>query len=155
MKRIGLVFLFLFILSANALATDYYVKTPANGGSDTNMDWPGPQPKRPSRRPWPWSTEVITSMLPQAPITKEISFHASDNNQLLGGYPAAGGGTRAPWSNPTIISGTSLTGSVISIPGNFTTSVGYSGIVIDGFTVKNGSKSTADTVSGLKAIPWA
>jgi len=34
MKRIGLVFLFLFILSANALATDYYVKTPANGGSD-------------------------------------------------------------------------------------------------------------------------
>src|SRR4030067_958469 len=142
MKKIVFVFLFLIFLSANALATDYYVKTPANNGNDTNDGLA-------------WTTAKATISAAMALINgsdnihvaagtynERVTFHASNSNQLLGGYPAAGEGTRAPWTNPTIISGTSLTGSVISIPGNFSTSVGYSGIVIDGFTVKNGSKST-------------
>jgi hypothetical protein len=135
MKKIGLVFLFLFILSANALATDYYVKTPANGGDNANDGFA-------------WGTAKATISAAMALVdgsdnihvaagtyNERVTFHASNSNQLLGGYPAAGGGTRAPWTNQTIISGTSLTGSVISIPGNFSTNVGYSGIVIDGFTV--------------------
>ncbi len=141
MKKIGMVILFLFILSANALATDYYVKTPANGGSNTN-----------DGLSWATAKATITAAMAlvngsdninvaAGTYNERITFHASNSNQLLGGYPAAGGGTRVPWTNQTIISGAGLTGSVISIPGNFTTNVGYSGVVIDGFTIKNGSKS--------------
>ena len=143
MKKFGLVFLFLFILSANVLAADYYVKTTANGGNNAN-----------DGLTWDTAKETITAAMAlvngsdnvhvaAGTYNERVSFHASDNNQLLGGYAPAGGATRAPWSNPTIISGTGLTGSVIYIPGNFGTSRGYSGIVFDGFTVKNGSKSTA------------
>ena len=142
-QKLGLALLFLFAFSTTALATEYYVKTPANGGDNANDGLA-------------WATAKATISAAMALVNgsdnvhvaagtynERVTFHASNSNQLLGGYPAAGGGTRAPWTNQTIISGTSLTGSVISIPGNFATSVGYSGIVIDGFTVKNGSKSTA------------
>ena len=138
MKKIGLVFLFLFILSANALATDYYVKTGGSNASD-GLTWGTAK------------ATISAAMLlvngsdnvhvAAGTYNERVTFHASNSNQLLGGYPAAGGGTRAPWTNQTIISGSSLTGSVVSIPQDGSTNRGFNGIVIDGFTIRNGTKS--------------
>src|SRR4030042_6941858 len=140
-QKLGLALLFLFAFATTALATEYYVKTPANGGDNANDGLA-------------WATAKATISAAMALVNgsdnvhvaagiynERVTFHASNSNQLLGGYPAAGGGTRAPWTNQTIISGRSLTGSVVSIPGDMANSRGYNGIVIDGFTIRNGTKS--------------
>lgn len=130
----------LFAMPAASLATDYYVKTAANGGNDSN-----------NGTSWATAKATITGAMDLADGSDNIyvaagtysgtvNFPSASSIQLLGGYPAAGGGTQDPWNNVTIISGG---GPVVSIP--FDSSGGgqrsYFGLVIDGFTIKDGSAS--------------
>lgn len=134
--------IFFFLLSpVSVLATDYYVKTPASGGDDNNAG-----------TSWAEAKETIQAAMSLAitsgdkvyvaagTYTGTVSFPEAHNVQLLGGYPAAGGGAADPWANTTIIQGGS---PVVSIPGILVgTQRSYIGLVIDGFTIKNGSKSS-------------
>jgi hypothetical protein len=143
MRRIGLALFFLFVFCTSGLATDYYVKTPANGGIDSNsgLDWTNAKATIGAAMALVNGSDNVH--VAAGTYNERVSFHASNSNQLLGGYPAAGGGTRNPSANPAIIDGTGLPGTLVYIPGDFVNSRGYNGIVIDGLTIRNGSKNGA------------
>jgi hypothetical protein len=129
--------------AVSAKATDYYVKTPGNGGSDANsgFDWANAKATISAAMGLVNGSDNIH--VAAGTYNERVTFHGSSNNQLLGGYPAAGSGTRDPWTNTTIIDGNGISGTVVYVPGDFSASRGYSGIVIDGFTIRNGTETGA------------
>ena len=132
----------LLALPAGVLAADYYVKTLANGGSDANpgTSWVGAKATIQAAMDLATSTGDIVHVA-AGTYNERVSFPEVNDIGLLGGYPT-GGGTQAPWTNPTIIDGTGLNGSLVYFPANFSASYGYRGLVIDGFTIQNGTKNT-------------
>jgi hypothetical protein len=153
MKRIGLVLLFLFILSANALATDYYVKTPANGGSDINTGLAWDTAKASIGAAMALVDGNDNVRVAAGTYNEKIVFPGFDNVSLLGGYPATGGAVQDPSSNPTVIdgSGQSTAAAMIYIPLKQPSGTsGYFGIVIDGFTIRNGTR-TGSGIAGIES----
>ncbi len=139
-KKLGLlVFLIVFSLSSLAWAVDYYVD--ATYGSDTNdgLAWASAKATIGAAMSLADGDDIIR--VAAGTYTEKVSFPAANDIKMLGGYPA-GGGTQEPdpWNNPTIIDGTGLaSGPMISIPAlNAEGGTGLSGIVIDGFTIRNG-----------------
>ncbi len=139
------------LLSSTAMAADYYVKKSGSaGGSGTT---------------WATAKATINGAMALATstgdkvhvaagtYTENVSFPSANYIQLLGGYAAIGEGTQDPWVNTTTIDGSSSSGSVIYVPGNVTTSPqrGYMGIVIDGFTIQNGTDSSMYGAGGIKS----
>ena len=143
---------FLLAMPVSALAADYYVKTPANGGDDGNAGTS-------------WATAKATIGAAMAATVfnekvhvaagtynEKVAFPDLDAIQLLGGYPAAGEGTRAPWTNTIIIdgSGAGTTGAMVSVP-YAADHRGYFGIVIDGFTIRNGTNNSNYGTGGIES----
>ena len=132
----------IFSLSICAFAGDYYVKTPASGGNDGNSGLTWASAKATIGAAMALVDGGDTIHVAAGTYNEKVTFHGSDNNQLLGGYPAGGEGTQDPWTHATIIDGTALSsGPMISIPGNGGYD-GYSGMVIDGFTIQNGTHTS-------------
>lgn len=151
MKKIGLVFIFLVVLSAQAWATDYYVKTPANGGSDSNdgLTWATAKATIGAAMALVVGSGAIN--VAAGTYNEKIVFPGFDNVALRGGYPA-GGGAQDPATNPTIVDGTGLvtTAAMVYIPMKPGGMSGYFGIVIDGFTIRNGTRSGSG-VAGIES----
>ena len=126
-----------------ATATDYYVKGPAQGGSDAadGLDWT--TAKATIGAAMALADGDDTVRVGAGTYAERVTFPGASNNELLGGYPAAGGGTQEPWTNTTVIDGNGLGGTVVYVPADMSSSRGYSGIVIDGLTIRNGSESGA------------
>jgi len=125
---------------AGVQAADYYVDKTAGSDSYAGTSWS--QAKATIQAAINLATVAGDRVLVAAGTYNErVTFPSHSNFQLLGGFPS-GGGSQDPRSNPTIIDGTGLTGSVVSIPGNIGTSVGYTALVLDGFTIQNGTKSS-------------
>ncbi len=134
-------FLALLLLPGVVLATDYYVKSPAAGGDNNNpgLDW------NTAKATIQAALDMATSagdrvLVAEGTYNERIILPAHNNFQLLGGYPSAGG-TQEPWSHPTVIDGHAVAGTVVFVPGDIGASLGYSGLLIDGFTIQNGSKN--------------
>ncbi|MBW2060916.1 MAG: hypothetical protein JRI95_05055 [Deltaproteobacteria bacterium] len=148
-QKVGLLVLVLvFGLCSTAWAADYYVKTSANGGSDANsgLDWANAKATIGAALALADGSDAI--YVAAGTYAGPITFPEANGIQLLGGYSAAGGGTADPWTNTTVIQGG---GPVVSIPGIFTeTERSYVGLVIDGFTIKNGSVSSGYT-AGIRS----
>ena len=142
MKKIGLIFLSLFILSANVWAADYYVKQQL-GGNDTNdgLTWDTAKATVTAAMNLISNAAGNTVKVAAGTYTEKVTFRSYSNIQLRGGYPAAGGDTQDPWTNPTIIDGNGLAaGPLISINYNTVSNQGYTGLVIDGLTIKRERK---------------
>jgi len=124
--RVGIA---LLLLAATASATDYYVKTSANGGSNANdgLSWANAKATIGGAMSLVDGSDRI--LVAAGTYNEKVAFHGSSNNQLLGGYPAAGGDTSSPWANLTIIDGAAsgTTGPMVSVPYNSSGS-GYAGI---------------------------
>jgi hypothetical protein len=151
MKKLGLVFLFLFTLSVNALAADYYVKTPANGGNNANdgLTWDTAKATVTAAMNLISTAAGNTVKVAAGTYNEKVTFRSYSNIQLRGGYPAEGGETQAPWTNQTTLDGIGLAaGPVISIPYYTTGNYGYSGLVIDGLTIRRGTESTMGSSAG-------
>ena len=140
---------FLLAMPVSALATGYYVKTSANGGNDINsgVDWNNAKATIQAAMDLADGSDTI--YVAAGAYAGTVTFPEAHGIELIGGYPAAGGGTAAPWTNTTVIQGG---GPVVSIPYN---SAGggqrsYVGLVIDGFTIKNGSV-TSGYAAGIQS----
>ena len=120
---------------AGVLATDYYVMAAGNDGN-SGLDWDNAKATIGAALTLADGNDNIR--VAAGTYAGPITFPSANSIQLLGGYPAAGGGTADPWTNTTIIQGG---GPVVSIPYNTGTNRSYTGLVIDGFTISNGSKS--------------
>jgi len=94
-----------------ALAADYYVKTPANGGNDANtgLDWNNAKATIGAAMSLVSGTANVH--VAAGTYNEKITFPGYDNVSLLGGYDAAGGASQDPSSNATIIDGTGLSTS--------------------------------------------
>ena len=112
------ILLFWVVSPSIALAVDYYVKTPANGGDNTNsgLDWA--DAKATIGAAMSLVSGATNIHVAAGTYNEKITFPGFDNVSLLGGYAASGGATQDPSSNPTIIdgSGLSTTAAMIYIP---------------------------------------
>ena len=139
-KLIQIVLVFVATYSGSALADNYYVKMSSNGGDNSNTGQSWVAAKATIGAAMLLVNGDDTVHVAAGTYNEKIIFHASNNNHLLGGYPADGGGTQAPQDNLTIIDGTGGSSSpMVSVPGNIAASTGYSGVEIDGFTIRNGT----------------
>jgi len=137
MKLSVMVLLIVFAFCSTVWATDYYVDV-TNGNDDNNgLTWGTAKATIGGAMSLADGDDIIH--VAAGSYNEKVSFPVANNVQLLGGYPA-GGGEQDPWNNPTIIDGTGLaSGPMISIPAlNAEGGTGLSGIVIDGFTIRNG-----------------
>ena len=121
----------IFSFSTICLA-DYYVKTPAHGGSDLNAGTSWATAKATISAAISSVSSTDTVHVAAGTYTENISFVS--NLTLLGGYPATGGDSQNPSIYETIIDGRGM-GSVVTF--NFNTSC-----TIDGFTLQNGNASS-------------
>jgi hypothetical protein len=154
MKKFGLIFFSLFILSANVWAVDYYVKTPANGGSNDydGLSWGTAKATVTAAMNLIANATGNTVKVAAGTYNEKVAFRNYSNIQLRGGYPAAGGDTQAPWTNPTIIDGNGLpAGPLVSIPYNDSTNQGYTGLVIDGLTIRRGTETAMLSGAGIRS----
>jgi len=138
-KMIGIVAFYMFSLSISAFAADYYVKTPANGGNDatSGLNWTAAKATIGAAMALVDGSDTIH--VAAGTYNEKVAFDESNDNQLLGGYPAGGEGAQEPWNHVTAIDGTGLaSGPMISIPSGDN---GFSGIVVDGFTIRNGTNT--------------
>ena len=135
-----------------ALAADYYVKTPANGGNDANtgLDWNNAKATIGAAMSLVSGTANVH--VAAGTYNEKITFPGYDNVSLLGGYDAAGGASQDPSSNATIIDGTGLSTSsaMVYIPLKPGGASGYLGIVVDGFTIRNGTRDNSG-VAGIES----
>jgi hypothetical protein len=151
MKKIGVIFLSLFILSANVWAADYYVKT--TGGNNTNdgLTWDTAKATVTAAMNLISTGTGNTVKVAAGTYNEKVTFPNYSNIQLRGGYPAAGGDTQDPWTNPTLIDGNTLAaGPLISINYNTSTNQGYTGLVIDGLTIKRGTETAMMSAAGIR-----
>jgi hypothetical protein len=146
------ILLLLIITPSIVLGADYYVKTPANGGnnSSTGLDWGNAKSTIGAAMSLVSGTANIH--VAAGTYNEKVTFPGFDNISLLGGYPAAGGASQDPSVNPTIIdgSGLSTTAAMISIPLKAGGISGYFGIVVDGFTIRNGTRADSG-VAGIES----
>jgi hypothetical protein len=159
-SRPGIIFIvvaltILLSLSASpavVLGADYYVKTPANGGNDANsgLDWNNA--KATIGAAMGLVSGASSVHVAAGTYNEKVTFPGYDNVSLLGGYSAAGGATQEPSDNVTIIDGTGLSTSaaMITIPIKPGGTAGYFGIVIDGFTISNGTRANSG-VAGIES----
>jgi len=148
-----LALFFLLAMPVSALATDYYVKTPANGGDDSNAGTSWTAAKATIQAAMDLATVLGDKVhVAAGTYNEKIAFPDLDAIQLLGGYPAAGEGTRTPWTHTTIIdgSGAGTTGAMVSVP-YAADHRGYYGIVIDGFTIRNGINNSNYGTGGIQS----
>jgi hypothetical protein len=148
-----LAIFFLLAMPVNAQSADYYVKTSANGGNDTNSGASWSTAKATIQGAMDLATNLGDKVnVAAGTYNEKVAFPDLDAIQLLGGYLADGGGTRAPWTNTTIIdgSGAGTTGPMIDVP-YAADHRGYFGIVIDGFTVRNGTDNSSYGAGGIKS----
>ena len=141
-KSLYCFFAFLFFVPASASATDYFVETSANGGSDGNVGTSWGTAKATIQAAIDLATSAGDRVLvAEGTYNERVILPAHITFQLLGGYPS-GGGTQDPWTHATVIDGTDLEGTLVYVPGDLSSSFGYFGLVIDGFTLQNGFKDT-------------
>ena len=135
-----MVFLGLVTFTAGVLADDYYVDVTNGNDSYNGQNWT--DAKATISAAMALVNGYDTIHVAAGIYYEKVSFPGSFNNQLLGGYPSWGG-ERDPWKNATIIDGsTSVTsGAMVYVPLQPDGSHGYSGIVIDGFTIRNGTNT--------------
>jgi hypothetical protein len=135
----------LLISPLNAFAIDYYVKTSANGGNNaySGFDWNNAKATIGAAMALMNGDDNV--YVAMGIYNEKVTFPSYNNIALRGGYPATGGATQDPSNNPTIIDGTGLSSpaAMISIPMQPGGTSGYFGIVIDGFTIRNGTLSGA------------
>ena len=140
------------ILPFAAHATDYYVKPATNGGSNaySGLDWNNAKATIGAAMALADGDDNI--YVAAGSYNEKISFPQANNIALRGGYPAAAGTTQNPAANPTVIDGSGLSspGPMILIPMQTSGASGYSGIVIEGFTIRNGTR-TAGLCAGIES----
>lgn len=137
------VLLYFTILPFPAWATDYFVKTPANGGNNANsgLDWAN------AKATIGAAMEMVNGddniKVAAGTYNEKIVFPGYNNIALRGGYASSGGDVQNPVDNPTIIdgSGVSTSAAMIFVPTQSNGTNGYFGIVIEGFTVRNGTRT--------------
>jgi len=138
---------FLLVYSpGTAQAADYYVDATNGNNANSGLSWGAAKASIGAAMGLVNGADTIN--VAAGAYSEKVTFHGSSNNQLLGGYPA-GGGVRAPWTNTTIIEGTGLGtgGAMVTVPLNQPN--GWTGIVIDGFTIRNGTNATAAQAAGI------
>lgn len=135
-----------------ALATDYYVKTPAHGGNNSHsgMNWNAAKATIGAAMALADGDDTI--FVAAGTYNEKISFPPCNNVALRGGYPAAGGAVQAPSENPTIIEGTGLDSPMpmIKIPFQPDTTRGYFGMIIEGFVIRGGTH-TGNGCAGIES----
>ena len=135
--------MFLYTVPFSASAVDYYVKTPAHGGNNASSGLSWDTAKATIGGAMNLVGGAANIHVAAGTYNEKITFPGFDNVSLLGGYPASGGASQDPAGNPTIIDGVNLptTAAMISIPIKQNGTNGYSGIVVDGFTIRNGTRT--------------
>ncbi|MEM7194138.1 MAG: choice-of-anchor Q domain-containing protein [Pseudomonadota bacterium] len=142
----------LCLISPTSLwATDYFVQTPANGGSDANDGLSWATAKATIQAAITLSSAGDRVHVSAGTFNENITFPSQSNFQLLGGFPV-GGGVQDPWNNTTVIDGTGLGGSIVSIPKSTVgfSQFSFSDLVFDGFTVQGLSTNNA-ALSAIKS----
>ncbi len=144
----GFALAIVVMCSSSAQAFDLFVKTPANGGDDTNngSSWSAAKATvQAALDSFFISNDSDTIRVAAGVYNEKLFFPGRWGVALLGGFPVAGGSyVSDPTTNPTIIDGTGIAGSaaVIRIPPTPSGSPTYGtskGLVIDGFIIRNGS----------------
>jgi len=127
-------------------ATDYFVDATNGSNANSGLSWGAA--KATIGAAMGLVNGADTVKVAAGTYGEKVTFHGSNNNQLLGGYPA-GGGTRDPWTNTTIIDGTGLgtSGALVTVP--LVQPNGWFGIVVDGFTIRNGTNAGASQAAGI------
>lgn len=140
--------LLLLAAPVHVLAENYYVRV-GGAGAQTGADWDNAFDTIGAAMALVDGGDAIH--VAAGTYNEQVTFPASNDNQLLGGYPAAGGVEQDPWNYPTIIDGGGTLGPMIYVPGNFGTNRGYEGLVIDGFTVRGGMRTSTRGAAGIES----
>jgi hypothetical protein len=123
------------ILCTRALPTVYYVDKTNGSDSYHGLNWQF------SKKTINAAMSLVNGSdsihVAAGTYNEKVAFNASNQNQLIGGYPP-GGGTKNHKENVTIISRSGSGGATITVPPH-PSGFGYGGIVIDGFTIRNGT----------------
>ena len=142
----------LLSIPGTATGTEYYVKTTANGGNNaaSGLSWAEAKATISAAMSLVDGNDKIHAAA--GTYNEKVTFASSSGNQLLGGYPAGGEGTRAPRTNPTILDGTGAgtTKPMIEVP-YAPNNAGYTGIVIDGLTIRNGTNTSQYGTGGIES----
>ena len=145
-------FFSLLVFPSIGLGAEYYVKTPANGGSDANagLDWGSAKATIGAAMALVDGDDSI--YVAAGTYNEKVTFPGHNNIALRGGYPAAGGSAQDPAANPTIIdgSGVSSAAPMVYVPMQGGGSSGYFGIVVEGFTIRNGTH-TGNGCAGIES----
>ena len=137
----SLILLCFVVFPLSAFSTDYYVKTPANGGNDANsgLDWGSAKATIGAAMSLVNGDDSVN--VAAGTYNEKVTFPGYNNIALRGGYPTTGGATQDPAANITIIDGTGISSAapMVYVPIQGSGTSGYFGIVVDGFTIRNGT----------------
>jgi hypothetical protein len=96
-----LIFTTFFIFPFSALAANYYVKTPANGGNNTNSGLSWDSAKATIEDAMALAATGDSVFVAAGVYSEKVSFPQGDGIALRGGYPPSGGGVQDPSAHPS------------------------------------------------------